>query len=112
MLAAASLPVRRGQDEATRIRESIDGKGCSAQTFAIFPKIIDVDEYVRSTPDHKLREGHPEVSFAVMNSTRRSPTPSSGPKGGPNVWHCSLARSASSANTSSRAARSAPLRTT
>ena len=64
------VPVRacldaRTHDEAKEIHYRTDGRKISAQSFAILPKIREVDELMRS--DHSLRrriyEMHPEVSF-------------------------------------------------
>ena len=43
------------------------GKKFPKQTWAIFPKMIEVDLAVRRFGQMRIREGHPEVSFAVMN---------------------------------------------
>jgi predicted RNase H-like nuclease len=54
--------------EGCDITYAHDGKGISQQTFAILPKIRDVDQYVRSTTlRDRLFEVHPEVSFAAWN---------------------------------------------
>lgn len=59
-LSAASW--REGQD----ITCAVNGRGISRQTFAIMPKIRDIDRYVRSTNlRDRLFEVHPEVSFAA-----------------------------------------------
>ena len=42
-------------------------RGLSKQSFMLFPKMREVDGVVRSLGQGRLREGHPEVSFAVMN---------------------------------------------
>ena len=47
-----------------------DGKGLSRQSWALVPKIAEVDDYLRS-PIGALKpiyEVHPEVSFAAMNA--------------------------------------------
>ncbi len=55
--------------EASARQREIDGRGLSAQAFALFPKIRDwdvllqQDELARS----RVREVHPEVCFAALN---------------------------------------------
>ncbi len=55
--------------EACAKRFALEKKKCSKQQVAIFPKVAEVDHLLRS--DHlalaRVREGHPEVSFALMN---------------------------------------------
>ncbi len=60
----------RDHKEASRIRLDVEGKGCSIQLAAILPKIRDVDRLVDPEIQHRLREGHPEVSFMTMNAGR------------------------------------------
>ena len=47
----------------------IDGRGLSRQAFAILPKIRDANLLLQPKPalQHKIREVHPEVSFAFWN---------------------------------------------
>ena len=54
-------------EEACRIRFKVEGKRCSKQILGILPKIREVDAFM--TPDLQARvlEGHPEVSFTLMN---------------------------------------------
>ena len=54
--------------EANRMSRELDGKGCSAQGFALVPKVREVDALVRTKPAVVIAEGHPEVSFALMNN--------------------------------------------
>jgi predicted RNase H-like nuclease len=63
VLAAATY------EDARATHSAIDGKGISKQAFAIYPKIREVDAFMRSSPDvrGKVREVHPEVSFAFWN---------------------------------------------
>lgn len=51
--------------EATALSVSATGKGMSQQAFALGAKILEVDEWVRST-SHRVIEVHPEVSFATL----------------------------------------------
>ncbi|MDB4873816.1 MAG: hypothetical protein JWM41_262 [Gemmatimonadetes bacterium] len=55
--------------QANEIGRSVEGKGCSKQGFALVPKIVEVDKLVRSggVASGRIMEGHPEVSFALMN---------------------------------------------
>jgi predicted RNase H-like nuclease len=60
MLGAGSL------GEACAIRERIDGKRCTQQAFRIIDKIKKVDELMTPAHQERVREGHAEVTFAVM----------------------------------------------
>jgi len=43
-------------------------KGLSTQSWAIVPKIKEVDDYIRSVrPGEKVREMHPEIAFWALN---------------------------------------------
>jgi predicted RNase H-like nuclease len=50
----------------------VDGRGLSKQAFNLLPKIREVDQYLLQHPqDHsRVREVHPEVSFATWNDGR------------------------------------------
>ncbi len=66
-----NTPCRAALDEtehckASEVNKRILEKGLSVQTFAIFPKMREVDAAVRALGQKVLREGHPEVTFAVM----------------------------------------------
>jgi predicted RNase H-like nuclease len=54
-------------EEACRIFESLEGKRCSIQAFGIYSTIAGVDRYMSPTIQERVREGHPELSFAHMN---------------------------------------------
>jgi predicted RNase H-like nuclease len=60
MLSARSHP------DACSIRESIDGKRCSRQAFEITAKIAEVDALMTPELQSRVREGHPEITFATM----------------------------------------------
>lgn len=62
-LAAASYA------QACQIGAAADGRKLSRQTWAILPKIREVDTFLRRDPTRNqwLREVHPEVSFWVWN---------------------------------------------
>jgi predicted RNase H-like nuclease len=57
-------------EAASGIRREIEGKGISKQAFAIYSKICEVDETLRLRSDCRIRvrEVHPEVSFAYWNN--------------------------------------------
>jgi len=57
----------RTWEEACRIQFKVQRKRCSKQTAGILPRVREVDELM--TPDLQARvlEGHPELSFAMMN---------------------------------------------
>ncbi len=68
-----NTPCRAALDEtehckASEVNKGILRKGLSVQTFALFPKMREVDAIVRALGQNQkvLREGHPEVSFKVM----------------------------------------------
>jgi predicted RNase H-like nuclease len=42
-------------------------KSCSKQAAAILPKVREVDRLMTPARQLRIREGHPELSFAVMN---------------------------------------------
>lgn len=65
------------QADASRIRQRIEGKGVSIQTWAIVPKIMEVDGLLRADEArHEIvREVHPEVSFFFLNGERPMSTP-------------------------------------
>ena len=59
--------------EASRLRRAIEGKGLSRQTWAIVPKIVELDALLRAQRRPRapsLREVHPEVSFLKLNRDR------------------------------------------
>lgn len=62
-----SMLPARDQAEASRLRLEAEGKRCSVQLAAILPKIREVDGLLNPERQAKVREGHPEVSFAIMN---------------------------------------------
>ena len=64
LLSAASY------EEACRVRREIEGKGCSKQAYAIYPIIASVDQHISPHIQTRVREGHPELSFAHMNGGR------------------------------------------
>lgn len=53
--------------EACALGQRLHGKGISIQTWGILPKIREVDVHLTPADQSRIREGHPEVSFALMN---------------------------------------------
>lgn len=53
--------------KARELRLQIEGKSITRQAWAIVPKIKEVDEVLAPDAQSRIREGHPEVSFALMN---------------------------------------------
>src|SRR5262249_34071238 len=58
--------------EASRLREQIEGKRISRQTWGILPKIRELDDLLRANPAARsvTNEVHPEVSFLKLNRDR------------------------------------------
>ena len=54
---------------ASEVNHSLTGRKISAQTWEISPKINEVDQFLRTTPEarDKIREIHPEVLFWALN---------------------------------------------
>lgn len=61
-------PAWSAPDRATAdaINRPLAGQGVSAQSFALAPKVLEADAYVRSRPTVRVLEVHPEVCFAEM----------------------------------------------
>lgn len=57
-------------EDACRIRWNREGKKCSKQVAAILHKIREVDSAMTGDLQKRIREGHPEVSFFMMNHAR------------------------------------------
>ena len=51
---------------ADAVNRGLSGQGVGAQAFALRPKILEVDTWLRSRPTLEVVEVHPEVSFAEM----------------------------------------------
>lgn len=62
---------------ANEINKKVLGKGLSKQSFSIFNKIREIDEFLNMFPNAKNRivESHPEVCFAILNSKGNFPEP-------------------------------------
>jgi predicted RNase H-like nuclease len=58
--------------EACQIGLRVDGRKINRQTWAIVPKIREVDACLRGHPSHqrRMREVHPEVCFCAWNSNK------------------------------------------
>ena len=54
-------------DEANAHSKEVSGKGLSKQAWNLVPKIAEVDNCWTSALRGRLREGHPETSFAEMS---------------------------------------------
>jgi predicted RNase H-like nuclease len=64
-------PVRAALEEpdhatAVAVNRRLAGEGVSIQAFALRPKLVEVEQYVRATT-LRVIEVHPEVSFAQMH---------------------------------------------
>ncbi|MFN2432563.1 MAG: DUF429 domain-containing protein [Gemmatimonadota bacterium] len=57
----------RDYADACARRAAIEGKKCSKQSFAIMPIVREVDASMTPELQSRVREGHPEVSFAALN---------------------------------------------
>jgi len=51
-------------------RSGPDGVGLSKQSFALFPKLREVDEFINPAKQDWIIEVHPEFSFCLMNDKR------------------------------------------
>ncbi|MCH8120708.1 MAG: DUF429 domain-containing protein [Planctomycetes bacterium] len=70
-------PIRPALQSKTRqhadeIRRKIEGKGVSAQSFAIFKKVLEFDKILSTRPhlQDRVKEIHPEVCFWAWNNKR------------------------------------------
>ncbi len=76
-----SMLPARDQGEASRLRFAEEGKRCSVQLAAILPKIREVDSLLNPARQLTVREGHPEVSFTIMNGGHSMSHPKRRPAG-------------------------------
>jgi predicted RNase H-like nuclease len=53
--------------DASHVNREHLGVGLSKQSFELFPKMREIDRVAVDLGQDRLREGHPEVSFAEMN---------------------------------------------
>ncbi len=60
----------RDYTAAAAISRELSGKGLSRQSFAILPKIREVDEVMTAELQNRVREIHPEVCFWSLNGNR------------------------------------------
>ncbi len=68
--ARSALSMASYSDGSEENRRQLD-KRLSTQSWAIAPKIKEVDEYIRSImPSEKVREMHPEVAFWALNGKK------------------------------------------
>ncbi len=68
----------RSQSEATLRWRRLDGRGCSAQTFGILPRIREVDLALDHWAGGEVFEGHPEIAFLEMAGQRPLPSKHTG----------------------------------
>ena len=62
----AALKGWQDYERACHLNERASGKRLSKQAFAILPKIRDVDRLMTVELQERVREAHPEVSFARL----------------------------------------------
>ncbi len=57
--------------EANEMNKNVLGKGLSQQSYAICPKIREIDKFLKDNEKYKnkLIESHPEICFAKFNGT-------------------------------------------
>ena len=57
------------REEASEVNHSVTGRRIGVQAWGIVPKIREVDQFLRTTPEakEKIREIHPEVLFCALN---------------------------------------------
>ncbi len=53
--------------DAQIVSRRLMGKGVSRQALHLAPRILALDAFLAATPDHRVVEVHPEVSFAEMS---------------------------------------------
>jgi predicted RNase H-like nuclease len=65
-----SILQSKTRQEADEIRREIEGKGVSAQSFAIFSKVLEFDEILSIQPrlQNRVKEIHPEICFWAWNN--------------------------------------------
>jgi predicted RNase H-like nuclease len=78
-----ALLAAKTYEEAGRLRERLEGKRISKQTWLIVPKIAEVDAFLRrsSAARAATHEVHPEVSFYYLNGERPVLEPKRKPAG-------------------------------
>jgi predicted RNase H-like nuclease len=67
-----STLIAMSYQQACDIGRATDGRALSKQTYAILPKIREVDEFLCEDPGRRewIREVHPEVSFWAWNGSK------------------------------------------
>ena len=59
------------REEASRITQAVDGRRVSAQSWALYPKIREIDALLDASPSReRVHEVHPEVSFWAWKGER------------------------------------------
>jgi predicted RNase H-like nuclease len=71
----------RSWEEACQILLELEAKRCSKQLWGILPKIREVDEGITPEVQRRVREGHPEVCFAMMNGGKSMEHPKATARG-------------------------------
>lgn len=58
------------REQASRVGRATDGRGVGCQSWAIVPKIRQLDSYLQQYPEHlpHVHEVHPELSWMGMNA--------------------------------------------
>lgn len=68
-------------EEACQKRYKIEKKMCSVQLYSILPAIRDADNQLTPALQSRVREGHPEVSFTLLNGGSPMRHPKKNPAG-------------------------------
>ncbi|MFW6074012.1 MAG: DUF429 domain-containing protein [Chloroflexota bacterium] len=61
----------RSYEEASRLNQEATGRKISLQSYGIIPAIREVDEVMEPALQARIREFHPEVTFAVLSGRGR-----------------------------------------
>jgi predicted RNase H-like nuclease len=61
------------RSEADGVNRELSGQGVGAQAFALRPRILEVDTWLRTRPTVEVVEVHPELSFAEMTGAPLPP---------------------------------------
>lgn len=56
--------------EADAIRRKIESRGVSSQSFGIYHKVAEVDEFLTSSSNTAIKEVHPELCFWAWNNQK------------------------------------------
>lgn len=75
-----------GYSHACDVNEQITGRRLTKQTFAIAPKVREVDDAMSQSLQDRVREVHPELSFWALNGQRAMPQKKKSVKGRVERW--------------------------